>query len=69
MYLVCSRSTELMQSMVLYSLNRSLKVPVPVNVPVPVSVKVSVKVPVPVKVKVSVKVNNFSKIIQLIQFF
>ena len=38
---------------VLYSLNRSLKV----------SVKVKVRV------SVRVKVNNFSKIIQLIQFF
>ena len=41
-YLVCSRSTELMRGMVLYSLNRSLKVRV--SVPVPVKVKVSVSV-------------------------
>ena len=44
-YLVCSRSTELMQSMVLYSLNRSLKVRV--------RVKVNVSVPVPVPVDTS----------------
>ena len=43
LYLVCSRSTELMQSMVLYSLNRSLKVRVNVPVIVPVKVSVSVK--------------------------
>jgi hypothetical protein len=52
---------------VLYSLNRSLKVRV--RVKVKVNVRVPVPVPVKVSVKVRVKVNNFFKIIQVIQLF